>query len=69
MFEKAGAHFDPDTIAVMDGALNATWTSLQSHQQNEISRLALADRILKAAARGERNPARLCAAALDGIEH
>ena len=67
MFKTAGAHFDPETIAVLDGALSQAWASLQPHQQNEISKLALADRILKAAARGERNPSRLCAAALKGI--
>jgi hypothetical protein len=67
MFKHAGAHFDPETIALMDAVLDEAWASLLPHQQDEISRIDLAKRILNAAARGERDPKRLRAFALNGI--
>jgi hypothetical protein len=63
--DHAGAHFDPETIALMDAVLDEAWASLLPHQQDKISRIALAERILNAAARGERDPKRLCAFALN----
>jgi hypothetical protein len=64
MFQSAGAHFGPDEIAAMDAALSAAWASLPADRQTEAGRLAMAQRILKAAVRGERDPMRLHAAAL-----
>jgi len=58
------ATFDPETIELMRSVLDAAWASLLPEQQASMSRTFLAERILRAAARGERDPARLCARAL-----
>ena len=51
----------------MRTVLDAVWASLQPEQQASVSQTLLAERILKAAARGERDPAWLRAPALFGI--
>lgn len=59
--------FDPETIDLMRSALDAAWASLSPEQQASMSRTILAERILNAAALGERNPARLRARALFSV--
>jgi hypothetical protein len=57
-------HFDPDTVALLRTILDQTWASLPPNQQAVMSRSILAERILKAAAQGERDPDRLRARAI-----
>ena len=58
--------FDPETIALMRTALEEAWASLPPAQQAHTSQTLLAERILFAAKRGERDPMRLRASALIG---
>jgi hypothetical protein len=57
-------YFDPDTVALLRTTLDHAWADLPSDPQAVISRSILAERILRAAARGERDPKRLRARAL-----
>jgi hypothetical protein len=57
-------YFDPDTVALLRTALDRAWDSLPASQQAVTSRSILAERILKAAAEGERDPDRLRARAV-----
>jgi hypothetical protein len=60
--------FDPETIAMLRGVLDDAWSRLPAGQTN-VTRSLLAERILKAARDGERDPSRLRARAVtDGIE-
>jgi hypothetical protein len=61
---KRGAHFDPETIKIMRAVLDDAWAALRPNQQRELAKVHLAERILAAAANGERDPARLRARAL-----
>jgi hypothetical protein len=62
------AFFDPDTIALLRSVLDDAWSRLPPGQTN-VSRSLLAERILKAARNGERDPARLRTRALvDSVE-
>jgi hypothetical protein len=56
--------FDPETVALLRTALDRAWDSLPAGQQAVTSRSILAERILKAAAQGERDPDRLRARAI-----
>ena len=58
------AYFDLDTVALLREALDDAWASLRPDQRAGMSRTILAERILKCAAQGERDPARLLEAAL-----
>jgi hypothetical protein len=64
MVRNEGGTFDPETIELMRSALDAAWASLTAKQQASVSRIVLAERILRAAARGERDVVRLRARAL-----
>jgi hypothetical protein len=57
-------HFDPETVALLRTTLDRAWASLPAGQQAVTSRSILAERILKAAAQGERDPDRLRARAI-----
>jgi hypothetical protein len=59
-------YFDPDTVALSRTALDRAWASLPPSQQAGISQAILAERILRAAAQGERDPDRLRARAIRG---
>ena len=63
--------FGPEAIAVMGDALDAALKELQdigqSDVQSEAVRETIAVRIIGAARLGERDPARLRAAALSGV--
>jgi hypothetical protein len=64
MNAKEPAYFDLKTIALLKGAVEDAWVCLQSEQRATMSRSLLAERILKAAAQGERDRERLLDAAL-----
>jgi hypothetical protein len=49
-------YFDPETVALLRTTLDRAWESLPASQQAVTSRSILAERILKAAAQGERDP-------------
>ena len=60
-----GAAFDPETIKTMQVALDQAWATLEPAQRTELKRVILAERILSAAAQGERHPGKLRDHALD----
>jgi hypothetical protein len=64
---KNDAFFDPETIAMLRNVLDDAWSRLPQGQTS-VSRSILAERILKAARKGERDPVRLHARAVDSIE-
>jgi hypothetical protein len=51
--------YDPETITLLRSVLDAAWNSLSPAQQARLSKSDLAERLLKLAARDERDPARL----------
>jgi hypothetical protein len=57
-------YFDPGTLSLLRTTLDRAWASLPARQQLVTSRSLLAERILRAAARGERDPDRLLVFAL-----
>ncbi len=57
------AFFDPTTVAMLRGVLDDAWSRLPAGQTN-VTRSMLAERILRAAKAGERNPAKLRAYAI-----
>jgi hypothetical protein len=59
------AYFDIETVSVLREILEDAWASLPPEQQATMSKSLLAERILRAAAAGERNRWRLLDAALD----
>jgi hypothetical protein len=56
--------FDPETINLLRDVLDEAWGSLSPQDQQLRLKSDLAQRILNLASRGERDPARLKAAAL-----
>ena len=63
LFIQPGA-FDPEALAAMSEALEAALKELQHTGQTEVTQEAIARKIISAATLGERDPARLLAAAL-----
>jgi hypothetical protein len=61
-----GGSYEPETIELLRAALDEAWASLSAAQQSQTTKTVLATRILKLAARGERDPVRLRTAALTG---
>ena len=53
------ACYDPETIQVMKTVLEESWALLPPDQQRNFVKSDLAQRILSAAAHGERDPIRL----------
>jgi hypothetical protein len=53
------AAFDDATTSVMDGAFDATCAEFQDVPLSNLAREIIADRIIEAAKRGERDPKRL----------
>jgi hypothetical protein len=51
--------YDPETVTLLRSVLDAAWKSLSPAQQARTTKSELAHRMLKLAARGERDPARL----------
>ncbi len=64
MVGKAPRSFDPETVALLRETLDDAWASLRPEQQATMQKTALAERILKSAAQGERDRERLRDAAL-----
>lgn len=59
--------FDPETLELLRGVLDEAWGSLPPARQAQSSKSLLAQRILKLAATGERDPLRLRARALTDV--
>ena len=57
-------YFDLATVSLLRETLDNAWASLRPEQRAKTSRTLLAEGILKAAAKGERNPESLIDAAL-----
>ncbi len=64
---KSPVYFDPETIAILKETLDDAWACLRPEQQATMQKTALAARILKSAAQGERDRKRLRDAALIDI--
>jgi hypothetical protein len=62
-----GRAFDPEFIEMLQGVLDEAWRSLRPAEQTQSRKTLLAERILKLAATGERDPARLRARALFSV--
>jgi hypothetical protein len=60
------ASYDPETLNVMRHVLDQAWALLPEDRKNKFMKIDMADRILRKAAAGERDPAKLQAAALVG---
>jgi hypothetical protein len=67
MLGRQRMSFDPETVSLLRKTLNDTWEQLGPGQRALTSRTLLAERILKSAAKGERNPQRLRDAALASL--
>ena len=67
MVGRQRTSFDPETLSVLRQALDDAWGHLTPVQRAMTSRTLLAERILKSAAKGERNPERLRDAALTAL--
>jgi hypothetical protein len=61
---KQPVNFDRATVALLRETLDDAWTCLRPEQRASMSKTLLAERILKSAAGGERDPERLLDAAL-----
>ena len=64
MSEFGNVAFDPETLAILEGVFAEAWVSIQAQRNGNITRAAVAERILNLAVKGERNPARLFDGAL-----
>jgi len=60
-------HFDIDTVLLLRETLEDAWACLRPEQRATMSKTLLGERILKAAAAGERDPERLVNAALMAV--
>jgi len=65
MIGREAVFFDPETVTLLRETLNDAWDGLSPELQATMQKTALAERILKSAARGERDRKLLRAAALD----
>jgi len=65
--EKVGPVFDPETIEILRISLDDAWSRLTPEQQSRTSKTMLAERILRAATGGERDPVRLRTYALVSV--
>ena len=61
------AYFDPETLILLGETLEDAWARLRPEQQAAMQKTALAERMLKSVAQGERDPERLRDAALEDI--
>jgi hypothetical protein len=57
-------YYDPQTIELLVRTLALAWQSLSPEQRARTNRLAMAQQMLRAAAKGERDPIRLRASAI-----
>jgi hypothetical protein len=63
-FSRNGS-FDAGTITFLRTVLEESWACLGPEQRASISKSVLAERILRAASKGERDPARLRMSAIE----
>jgi hypothetical protein len=68
-FLKPGLSFDSQALAAMDEAFDAAFKALDDTGQPRLVREVIAQRIIEAAIRGERDPVRLVKAALPWLDH
>jgi hypothetical protein len=61
---REGGSFDPETVQILQDALDEAWASLVPAQQTPATKSEMAKRILAAADEGERDPAKLKSLAL-----
>jgi hypothetical protein len=59
-----GTAFDTETLDLPRSVLDEAWSSLRPHEQQQSAKSVLAQRILKLAAKGERDRKRLYYAAM-----
>jgi hypothetical protein len=59
--------YDPETIELLRTTLEDAWASLSPARQAAMSKIDLAERILRLAGRGERDPDRLRAGAVTAV--
>jgi hypothetical protein len=64
MGPAVGVHFDPETIELLKEVLEKAWNALPASRKRTVQKTELAERILAAAGRGERDPDRLRVIAL-----
>jgi len=64
MGRLVGVRFDPETVELLRSVLDAAWDGLSANRQRTVTKSELAQRILAAAGRGERDPDRLRTIAL-----
>ena len=67
MDTKEPVYFDLDTVLLLRVTLDDAWACLPPQQRATMSKTLLAERILKSATAGERDPERLVNAALMAV--
>lgn len=67
MVDRKPVYFDRETVTALKEILDDAWACLPSEKQATLQKTALAERILKLAAEGERDRKRLLDAALTGL--
>jgi hypothetical protein len=60
------AQYSPETLVLLRSALDEAWALLPDYRKSDIQKSEMAQRILKQAADGVRDPVRLRATALIG---
>jgi hypothetical protein len=60
------AQYSPETLVLLRSTLDEAWALLPDHRKSETQKSEMAQRILKQAAEGVRDPVRLRATALIG---
>jgi hypothetical protein len=58
------ANYDPETLVLPQGVLGQVWNALPPERRADIPKSEMAQRILRLAAEGERDPIKLRAAAM-----
>jgi hypothetical protein len=64
---SVGGAYDPETVSLLRTLLDQAWDTLLPHQQARMTKSHMAERMLKCAAQGERDPVRLRARAVIGV--
>ncbi len=67
MATEEPVYFDLETVPLLRETLEDAWACLPPERRATTSRTLLAERILKSAAKGERNPERLRDVALTAV--
>jgi hypothetical protein len=58
--------YDPETLDILRAAIDQAWALLPEDHKNKFLKIDMADRVLRKAAMGERDPVRLRTSALEG---